>query len=143
MQVETVVDIEQLLANIEGLPQALVTALSGGMEVALEIVEADAAVRCPKVTTELSTSIQHEVIVDNAAVRGFCGSMSPHAPFVHDGTGLYAKDGTGRKDVPWVYCDDHGNFHTTSGQKPNPFLQDSIDANQGKILQCFEGVLGK
>lgn len=143
MQTEVKVDIAELLANIENLPEALINALAQGMEVATELVEADAVSRCPKVTTELSTSIQHEVIVDATAVRGFCGSLNPHAVFVHEGTGLHAKDGNGRKDVPWVYCDDKGNFYTTSGQKPNPFLQDAIDANQGKILQCFEGVLGK
>lgn len=143
MQVETTVDIAKLLANIDELPGALAQALAQGMEVATELVEADAVDRCPKKSTELSTSIQHEVIVSEAAVRGFVGSMSPHAIFVHEGTGLFAKDGNGRKDVPWVYCDDFGNFYTTSGQKPNPFLQDAIDANKDKILQCFKGVLGE
>ncbi len=143
MQVETTVDIAELLANIDNLPEVLVNALSGAMELGLEIIEADGVDRCPKETTELSTSIQHEVVASDTAIRGFVGSMSPHAPFVHDGTGLYAKDGNGRKDVPWVYCDDFGNFHSTSGQKPNPFLQDAIDANKDKVLQCFKGVLGE
>lgn len=143
MQAETTVDIAELLANIDKLPEAIAQALAQGMEVATELVEADAVDRCPKRSTELSTSIQHEVIVSDSAVRGFVGSMSPHAIYVHEGTGLYAKDGNGRKDVPWVYCDDFGNFYTTSGQKPNPFLQDAIDANKDKILQCFKGVLGE
>ena len=143
MQAETTVDIAELLANIDKLPEAIAQALAQGMEVATELVEADAVDRCPKRSTELSTSIQHEVIVSDSAVRGFVGSMSPHAIYVHEGTGLYAKDGNGRKDVPWVYCDEFGNFHSTSGQKPNPFLQDAIDANKDKILQCFKGVLGE
>lgn len=143
MQVQTKVDLSELLANIDKLPEALVTALAQSMELATELVEEDAVDRCPKKSTDLSTSIQHEVIVSEAAVRGYVGSMSPHAVFVHEGTGLFAKDGNGRKDVPWVYCDDFGNFHSTSGQKPNPFLQDAIDANKDKILQCFKGVLGE
>lgn len=143
MQVETTVDIAELLANIDKLPEALVTALAQSMELATELVEADAVDRCPKKTTELSTSIQHEVVKNDSSVRGFVGSMSLHAPFVHEGTGLYAKDGNGRKDVPWVYCDEFGNFYSTSGQKPNPFLQDAVDANKDKILQCFKGVLGE
>ena len=143
MEVQTKVDISELLANIDKLPESLTNALAGAMEISTELVEADAVDRCPKRSTELSTSIQHEVIVNNTAVRGFVGSMSPHAVFVHEGTGLYAKDGNGRKDVPWVYRDEQGRFYTTSGQQPNQFLQDAIDANKDKILQCFEGVLGK
>lgn len=136
-------NIDELLHNIDKLPSALADALSGAMEVATELVEADAVDRCPVGSTELRTSIQHEVVTSESDVRGYVGAMAPHAPYVHEGTGLYAVDGNGRKDVPWVYCDEQGNFHTTSGQKPNPFLQDAVDANRGKILQCFEGVLGK
>lgn len=143
MEVQTRVDLAELLANIDKMPEIIVTALAQSMEVATELVEADAVDRCPKQTTELSTSIQHEVVVSATDVRGFVGAMSPHAPFVHEGTGLFAADGGGRKDVPWVYRDDQGNFHSTSGQKPNPFLQDAIDANKDKILQCFKGVLGE
>lgn len=136
-------NIDELLHNIDKLPSALAEALSGAMEVATELVEADAVDRCPVGSTQLRTSIQHEVVTGESAVQGFVGAMAPHAPYVHEGTGLYAVDGNGRKDVPWVYCDEQGNFHTTSGQKPNPFLQDAVDANKNKILQCFEGVLGK
>lgn len=143
MKAKASVDVNELLANIDKLPQALRDALASGMELATEIVEAGAVERCPKDSTELSTSIQHEVDVSRDAIRGLVGSLVEHAPYVHEGTGLYAKDGNGRKDVPWVYCDEQGNFHSTSGQKPQPFLQDSVDANQPKILQCFEGVLGK
>lgn len=137
------VDVAELLANIDNLPTVVTNALADAMGIAVKIVEADGVDRCPKVTTELSTSIQSEVVVSQHDIRGFVGSMSPHAPFVHEGTGLYAMDGNGRTDVPWVYCDEQGNFHTTSGQKPNPFLQDAVDANRDKVLQCFEGVLGK
>lgn len=143
MQLTTKVDLSRLLANIDKMPEVITQGLARGMELATELVEAEAVDRCPQKTTELSTSIQHEVIVSDAAVLGHVGSNSPHAAYVHEGTGLYAKDGNGRTDVPWVYCDEQGNFHATSGQKPNPFLQDAVDANKDKILQCFEGVLGK
>jgi HK97 gp10 family phage protein len=143
LQIRTTVDIDELLANIDKLPEALKNALAGAMEIATELVEADAAERCPKQSTALSTSITHEVVESETEIRGFVGSIVEHAPYVHEGTGLYAADGNGRKDVPWVYCDERGNFHTTSGQKPQPFLQEAADANRNKILQCFEGVLGR
>ena len=143
MDIKVSDNIDELLRNIDKLPKALADALAQSMEVATELVEADAVERCPVGSTALRTSIQHEVVVEASDIRGYVGSIAPHAIFVHEGTGLQAADGNGRKDVPWVYCDEQGNFHSTSGQKPNPFLQDAVDANKEKILQCFKGVLGK
>lgn len=142
MDIKVSDNIDELLRNIDKLPKALANALAQSMEVATELVEADAVERCPVGSTALRTSIQHEVETTEQAVRGYVGSMVPYAIYVHEGTGLYAADGNGRKDVPWVYCDEQGNFHSTSGQEPNPFLQDAVDANKDKILQCFKGVLG-
>ena len=142
MDIKVSDNIDELLRNIDKLPKALADALAHSMEVATELVEADAVERCPVGSTALRTSIQHEVETTEQAVRGYVGSMVPYAIYVHEGTGLYAADGNGRKDVPWVYCDEQGNFHSTSGQEPNPFLQDAVDANKDKILQCFKGVLG-
>lgn len=143
MDIKVSDNIDELLRNIDKLPKALADALAQSMEVATELVEADAVNKCPVATTELQLHIVHEVVKTDTEVRGYVGSDTPYAPYVHEGTGLYAADGNGRKDVPWTYCDEQGNFHSTSGQKPNPFLQDAVDANKDKILQCFKGVLGK
>ena len=142
MQVDVNVDVAELLANIDKLPQELVDALSGAMEVALELIEGDAVDGCPKDSTALSTSLCHEVVTEPSAVRGFVGSVLDYAPYVHEGTGIYAKDGNGRQ-TPWAYEDDQGQIHWTHGQHPKPFVQDAIDKNRAKILSCFEGVLGK
>ena len=143
MDIKVSDNIDELLRNIDKLPKQIAEALGQCMEVATELVEADAVDRCPVGSTALRTSIQHEVETTEQSVRGYVGSMVPYAIYVHEGTGLFAADGNGRKDVPWVYCDEQGNFHSTSGQEPNPFLQDAVDANKDKILQCFKGVLGK
>ena len=83
------------------------------------------------------------------------GSNAPYAPYVHEGTGLYAVDGHGRKDVPWYFPVDGLNkdcglpkrkirgkeFFYTSGQHPTPFLKDAIEENKDNILHRFEGCL--
>jgi len=61
-----------------------------------------------------------------------------YAPYVHQGTGLFAKNGDGRKDVPWHYQDAEGNWHSTSGQKPNPFLERALDENKDKCLDYIK-----
>lgn len=61
-----------------------------------------------------------------------------YAPYVHQGTGLFAENGDGRKDVPWHYQDADGNWHSTSGQKPNPFLERALDENKDKCLDYIK-----
>lgn len=56
-------------------------------------------------------------------MAGYVGSNLEYAPYVHQGTGIYAKDGNSRKQVPWVYYSEKdGQRHVTKGTKPRPFL---------------------
>ena len=47
-------------------------------------------------------------------------------------------NGDGRKDVPWHYQAEEGNWHSTSGQKPNPFLERALDENKDKCLDYIK-----
>lgn len=48
-----------------------------------------------------------------------------YAIYVEFGTGIYAKEGNGRKD-PWVYFKD-GRYYFTRGMKPQPFFYPSLE----------------
>lgn len=64
-----------------------------------------------------------------------------YAPYVEYGTGLFAEEG-GRKDVPWHYQDDKGEWHTTSGQHPQPYMRPALDVNREEIKRILrEGLL--
>ena len=64
-----------------------------------------------------------------------------YAPYVEYGTGLFAEEG-GRKDVPWCYQDDKGEWHTTSGQHPQPYMRPALDENREEIKRILrEGLL--
>lgn len=73
-----------------------------------------------------------------------CTVFTPleYAPYVEYGTGLYAEKG-GRKDVPWHYQDDEGNWHSTKGQHPRPFLRPAFDENREKVTRILEEGLGR
>lgn len=113
--------------------------LHKGMEKALIMIEFDAKQNCPVDTGHLRASIAHKVEENESQVVGSIGSTLEYAPYVHQGTGIYAVNGDGRKDVPWKYRDKlTGEWHNSSGQKPNPFLQKAIDNNKDKIGEIFK-----
>ena len=57
------------------------------------------------------------------------------------GTGLFSANGDGRQDVPWKYKDAKGNWHTTSGQEPQPFLGPALRENANEVVELIaEGV---
>lgn len=115
--------------------------LERAMGKACAIVERDAIKKAPKGAGDLRRSIQSTVENDGHEIVGIIFSPLEYAPYVEYGTGLFA-EGQGRIDVPWVYCDDEGNFHSTSGMKPHPYMRPALNENRGKILEIIkEGML--
>lgn len=97
------------------------------------LVEREAKEKCPVASGELRRSIE-SVIKGNV---GEVGSDLFYAPYVEYGTGLFSSSGDGRKDVPWHYLDVKGNWHTTSGQHPHPYLIPAYENNRDKIAKIF------
>ena len=76
---------------------------------------------CPVDTGNLRNSISHETDDDTVYV----GTNVEYAPYIEFGTGKFAEGGG--RPTPWRYQDDKGNWHTTNGMKPQPFLRPAID----------------
>ena len=136
-------DATEVLENIDNFVGDLPSILANGVEQATLYIEGEAKRLCPVDDGLLRASITHTVETNehDYTATGYVGSNLEYAPYVHQGTGLYAIEGNGRKEVPWHYKDAEGKWHTTSGQKPQPFLQDAIDTNHNKLLKFFEGLL--
>ena len=98
------------------------------------MVEAQAKVNCPVDDGQLRQSIGSEVKGNIGAI----GTNVEYAPYVHQGTGIYAVNADGRKDR-WSYKDAEGNWHSTIGQHPNPFLETALESKKPKILEIFKG----
>lgn len=103
---------------------------------ACALVERSAKQKAPKATGELRRSITSEI----RDLDGVVFTPLEYAPYVEYGTGLFAEGG-GRQDVPWCYKDDEGNWHTTSGQHPQPFMRPALDENREKIIELFRRAL--
>lgn len=103
------------------------------------LVEREAKRKCPVGDSgNLRQSIQSTVEKTNNNIEGIVFSPLSYAPFVEYGTGLFAAQGNGRKDVPWQYQDAKGEWHLTSGQKPQPFLVPALNENKNEILNILK-----
>ena len=112
--------------------------LDNSLGKACALVEKSAKQNAPKDTGELRRSITSKV--ENHT--GIVFTPLEYAPYIEFGTGLFAEDG-GRKDVPWHYQDDEGNWHTTSGQHPHPYMRPALNENRNRIIELIKEGIGK
>lgn len=127
---EDIVDKLDALADMNAINQALGKACA--------LVERSAKQKAPKDSGELRRSITSSV--DDGV--GMVYTPLEYAPYVEYGTGLFAENG-GRQDVPWNYKDDEGNWHSTSGMKPAPYMRPALNENRQEILKLLKEVIQK
>ena len=105
---------------------------------ACAIVERSAKQKALKGTGELRRSITSKVENTGTDIVGTVFTPLEYAPYVEYGTGIEAENNNGRKDVPWNYKDDKGEWHTTSGMKPAPFMRPALNENREQILEVLK-----
>lgn len=112
---------------MENATLKMVMDMSRKMDKACLVVESQAKQNCPVDIGILRASITSETEVTAREIVGRVGTNEEYGPYVHNGTGIYAKDGNGRK-TPWGYtirAGKHKGFHWTQGQRPQPFLENA------------------
>ena len=114
-------------------------ALNQALGQACAYVEREAKKLAPKGNGDLRRSITSKV----EGLEGVVFTPLEYAPYVEYGTGLFAEDGNGRKDVPWNYKDEKGEWHSTSGQKPHPFMRPALNNSRTQINQILKGAIAK
>ena len=126
--IEEVLDSIDSLANLEELQSALGKACA--------VVEASAKQKAPKDTGALARSITSKI----EDTEGIIFTPLEYAPYVEYGTGLFAEEGG--RSTPWTYKDDKGEWHRTSGQKPQPFMRPALEENREKIINILKEGIG-
>lgn len=120
--------------------EEVLAALHESAERALEkcglTAEGYAKKAAPVDTGNLRNSISHKVQKDTMYV----GTNVEYAPYVEFGTGKYYPGG--RPD-PWVYKDEKGNWHRTSGIKAKPFIKPSVADHKQQYFDIIEQELKK
>ena len=116
--------------------QAKDEAVAKALETIGRVAERYAKELCPTDTSRLKNSISHETDDDTVYV----GTNVEYAPYVEFGTGKFAEGGGGRP-TPWSYQDDKGNWHTTNGMKPQPYLKPAIENHLDEYKQYLKDEL--
>ena len=134
--------LEHILKTIDGVVD--VAGLEQAMNKACIVVENQAKKKADltRDTGNLSRSIKHKVELEGDEIVGVVYSDVLYAPYREFGTGLFAEEG-GRKDVPWCYQDDEGEWHTTSGMQPHPFLRPALQEKAGVVTKIIAKELSK
>ncbi len=111
-------------------------AVENALEEAISELEAQTKKNTKVKTGKTKASWQHKV--DSKKSEAYVGSNYENAIWEEFGTGIYAQKGNGRKDVPWVYQDESGKWHRTSGKKPRKALQRAFNSTKNSIKAFFE-----
>lgn len=127
--------LEEFIDSLEKLEDT--KNVEAALGTACALVEAAAKQKAPKGNGDLRRSITSKV--EN--MEGVVYTPLEYAPYVEYGTGLFAENG-GRTDVPWSYQDDEGEWHSTSGMPPSPYMRPALNENREQILRLIkEGLL--
>lgn len=129
------------LFNIKDNSRLIQQAKDEAVQRALEEIgikaESYAKLKCPVDTGRLRNSITHNATMQEDTV--YIGTNVEYAPYVEFGTGIHAK--SGGRQTPWVYKDQHGNWHKTRGSRPHPFLKPAIEEHLGLYQKILENNL--
>lgn len=127
IEIEGLEGLEDIIKDIVDTDKTV-----AAMGKACALVEKEAKSNAPKDTGALRRSISSKVEVEGKEVIGTVFTPLEYGVYIEYGTGLFAESG-GRKDVPWHYQDDKGEWHSTNGIHPCPFMRSALLDNRNKI----------
>ena len=130
-------NLDKLISKLEKLDN-----VNQAMEQACILVENEAKIKCPVDNGLLRNAITHYIEDNPNELVGVVGTNVEYAPYVEFGTGIYSSLGNGRQDR-WKYKDAKGEWHSTIGQHPQPYLQPALEENRRKIEKMFKEQIKK
>ena len=136
-------NLDGILKELDGVANE--TTINAALGKACALVEREAKKKAPANKDDGNTDLRKSITSSIENLTGIVYTPFEYAPYVEYGTGLFAENGNGRKDVPWRYQDEkNGEWHITSGQHPQPFLRPALNENREKIIRILkEGLRNK
>lgn len=122
---------EEFLKSLHAYKEQRITTLTKNLETISNKILEDAKERTPVNIGTLKENSGYFVKVEGNKIIATIGFMEFYAVYVHQGTGLFALNGDGRK-TPWWWkgtTEKWEGWHYTHGQKPKQFLWDAVVNN--------------
>lgn len=132
---------EEFASSVEAATLQIIQRAYNNVQAACFVVEGDARRNVHSDLGELAASMFSQVTIEGDTIVGRVANSCEYAPYVHQGTGLYAVNGDGRK-TPWgytAYAGKYKGYHWTHGQHPNAFLDKAKISNISKISKLISG----
>lgn len=130
---------ESFSSSCERVKRQVENQMLKNINTACLLLKRDSMKNCPVDQGPLRAAMVHDVNILFGEVIGRVGNTMEYSPYVHQGTGIYAINGDGRK-TPWKYEAKSGKYkgwHITVGQNPQPFLESAKIANMKKIQKVL------
>lgn len=118
------------------------SAIRRGVQKGGKEIQAECKAECPVKTSELRDSIIEQTSGSGGRYTSEIGPTADYGIYVEMGTGIYAANGAGRQ-TPWHYKDDDGNWHTTRGQAPKPYMEPGFEAGKDKAAEVLKEEIKK
>lgn len=132
-------DTRDVTGKLGKISENLTVGLQVALERAGELVRKDAVLNCPVDTGRLRGSITSNVEGNHVDI----GTNVEYAPHVEFGTGAKGDPKVAHTTKErWTYYS-KGQFFTTSGQKPQPFLVPALKNNSDKIKSLIRRAVMK
>ena len=87
-------------------------------------------------TGKTKGSWEHRVDINK--LEAIVGSRYDNALWEELGTGIYALNGDGRKDVPWTYQTPDGKWHKTKGKKPRRAFYKAYNSKKNVVIRSAQ-----
>lgn len=126
--------LDKLLKKLDKLGGNIPKSTQKALKRAGAVIEAGAKNHCPVDTGQLRESIHTQTVDENAVA---VGTNVEHGIFVEFGTGP-----KGDPAIPhttkeyWRYKDAEGNWHTSHGQPPQPFMRTGFAEGKDKAVDA-------
>lgn len=139
------IDISQVLGQLSKISEATKNHLVEKTSQATGNLLNESQRATPKDTGELQQKHRMSVDIKGSKIEGRVEAYAEHAVYVHEGTGIYARNGNGRK-TPWGYTvksnrSKYQGFHWTRGNKPQPWLENTLKENRDNVVRMYRGVV--
>lgn len=134
--------LDDIIGALSDVVDDINDAVRRGVEIGGKIIQSECKAQCPVDTGELRDSITEQTSGGNLSYVSEIGPTADYGIYVEMGTGIYATGGAGRQD-PWRYQDAHGQWHTTRGQPPQPYMEPGFEAAKGEAREALEAEIRK